>query len=53
MLEVYYAFGSSYNQLNDAGEFGDHRGHQALDGICQAVHEYALGQRPLFGMTVC
>ncbi len=29
---------------------GDHRGHQNLDGICQAVHEYALGQRPLFGM---
>ena len=22
----------------------------SLDGICQGVHEYALGQRPLFGM---
>lgn len=22
---------------------------EPLDGICQAVHEYALGQRPLFG----
>jgi hypothetical protein len=35
---------------NEADEFGDHSNHQALDGICHAVHEYALGQRLLFGM---
>jgi hypothetical protein len=40
----------SYNE-NNADEFDDHRGNQALDGICQAVHEYAFGQRPLFGNT--
>jgi hypothetical protein len=35
-----------------AGRVGDHNSHRVLDEICHAAHEYALGQRPLFGKIV-
>jgi hypothetical protein len=41
-MSKYSAFGSPL-WPNDAGEFGDHRGYQAFDGICQTVHDYSLG----------
>jgi len=40
------AFGSLYDEMMRTSSAII--GHQALDGICQAVHEYAFGQRLLF-----
>ena len=42
------AFGSLYDEMMRTSSAII--GHQALDGICQAVHEYAFGQRLLFGI---
>jgi hypothetical protein len=40
-----------FSNGNGADEFGDHRSQRASIEYAKQTHEYALVQRPLFGMT--
>jgi hypothetical protein len=53
--QVLHPFGARFSSSdrNDSVEPAIIAGSSNFDEICQATHEYALGQRPLFGMGEC